>query len=163
MFENTSEVLKSSVEVFERWNDTSHDSNWRSVDMQKVNTSDGRCVYRLVVEEGFFSYLINHVKCFLLASDYKKTMEEALQTSAIGKSIKERYVAGVNAGIVPFVRQISYGNFSELQREKVLRQERKATAILQQYHREFCSDKPQGRLFFMTGCPGSGGIPASGH
>ncbi|MBO9494960.1 hypothetical protein J7438_12820 [Thalassotalea sp. G20_0] len=108
MFGNTSDALKSSADVLEKWNSTGNNSLWRSLDMQKVNTSDGRLVYKLVVEEGFFSYLKNHVKCFLLASRYKKAMEEALQAPTIEKSIKERYVAGVNKGVVPFVSHIPY-------------------------------------------------------
>lgn len=108
MFENTSDVLKSSADVLEKWNNRGNNSLWRSLDMQKVNTSDGRLVYKLVVKEGFFSYLKNHVKCFLLASRYKKAMEEALQTPAIEKSIKARFVAGVNTGVVPFVSHIPY-------------------------------------------------------
>ncbi|WBA88208.1 hypothetical protein [Endozoicomonas sp. GU-1] len=35
-------------------------------------------------------------------------MEEALQAPTIEKSIKERYVAGVNKGVVPFVSHIPY-------------------------------------------------------
>ncbi|MBO9481926.1 hypothetical protein [Salinisphaera sp. G21_0] len=98
MFGNASDVLKSSADVLENWNSAGNLSRWRSLDMQKVNTSDGRLVYKLEVKEGFFSYLVNHVKCFLLASHYRKTMEEALQAPTIEKSIKERYVAGVNKG-----------------------------------------------------------------
>lgn len=108
MLKNISDVLKSSAEVLEKWNDQGDKSRWRSLDMQKVKTSDGRRVYKLVVEEGFFSYLINHVKCFFLASDYKKSMEEVLQTPTIEKSIKDRYVADVNTGVVPFVSQLQY-------------------------------------------------------
>ncbi|WP_257263550.1 hypothetical protein [Endozoicomonas sp. ONNA2] len=107
MLRNISEVLKSSADVLEQWS-RNNNSNWRSLDMQKVHTSDGRCVYQLDVKEGFFSYLKNHVKCFLFASHYKKTMEEALQTPSIEKSIKDRYVAALNTGAVPFVRHISY-------------------------------------------------------
>ncbi|MGO0308439.1 hypothetical protein ACTL6P_17895 [Endozoicomonas acroporae] len=108
MFGNTSDVLKSSADVLENWNSAGNHSRWRSLAMQKVNTSDGRLVYKLEVKEGFFSYLINHVKCFLLAPHYRKTMEEALQAPTIEKSIKDRYVAGVNKGVVPFVSHIPY-------------------------------------------------------
>ncbi len=106
MFRNISDVLKSSAEVLEKLNDQGDKSKWRSLDRKRVNTSDGRRVYKLVEVKGFFSYLVNHVKYLFFASDYKKSMEEVLNTPKIEKNLKDRRVADVNAGVVPAVRNI---------------------------------------------------------
>ncbi len=106
MFKNISGVLKSSAEVLEKWNEHGDKSKWRSLDRQKVKTSDGRHVYKLVEVKGFFSYLVNHVKYIFFASDYKKSMEEVLNTPKVEKNLKDRHVADINAGVVPSVRNI---------------------------------------------------------
>ncbi|GAA4651574.1 hypothetical protein GCM10023116_38580 [Kistimonas scapharcae] len=105
---NISDVLSSSIETIEKWTAVEDKKKWCSLDMQKGKTPDGRRVYKLVEVEGFFSYLISHIKCFLRASDYKKSMEAVLHAPDIDKSIKKRYIQYVNSGVIPFVKNIPY-------------------------------------------------------
>ena len=122
---NISDVLRSSAEVIEKWTAAEDKNKWRSLDMQRGKTPDGRRVYKLVEVEGFFSYLISHVKCFLHASDYKKSMEAILHAPDIDKSVKKRYVQYVNSGVIPFVKNIPY---KEILPAIVERQEEKGQA-----------------------------------
>ena len=104
MFRNISDVLKSSAEVLEKRNVNGDKSKWRSLDIKKVTASDGRRVYKLVEVKGFFSYLVNHVKYLFFASDYKKSMEEELNTPKVEKNLKDRRVADISVEVFPSVR-----------------------------------------------------------